>query len=96
MKLINAELVLTMLKAFKDEKYGNPHFMNGIATVIELIEDMPEAVVRCEDCLYNYGNAEDCEYNQNDIVCTYFDTDGMDASGFCSYGERRTDETKRN
>ena len=48
--------------------------------------------VRCKDCQYNYGNAEGREYNPNDIVCTYFNTDGMDASDYCSYGERRTDE----
>ena len=92
MKLIDSDKILEALGMFTDEKCGNPHFMNGIATVLELIEDMPEAVVRCEDCLYNYGNAEDCEYNQNDIVCTYFDTDGLDASDFCSYGERRSDD----
>ena len=52
-------------------------------------------LVRCGDCRYsryNYGNAEDREYNPNDIVCTYFDTDEMDASDYCSYGERRSDE----
>ena len=50
-----------------------------------------DEIVRCRDCRYNYGNAEGREYNQNDIVCTYFDTDGMDASDYCSYGERRNE-----
>ena len=51
-------------------------------------------IVRCEDCRYNYGNAEGREYNPNDIVCTYFETDGMDASDYCSYGERKTAESE--
>ena len=58
----------------------------------EIIDAVP--VVRCKDCRYNYGNAEDCEYNPNDIVCTYFDTDGMDASDYCSCGERKAAESE--
>ena len=50
MKLINAELVLTMLKAFKDKEHGDPHFLNGIETAREIIEGMPEAIVRGGDC----------------------------------------------
>ena len=55
-------------------------------------EDRDSEIVRCKDCRYNYGNAEDREYNPNDIVCTYFETDGMDASDYCSYGERVSDD----
>ena len=54
-------------------------------------EDRDSEIVRCKGCRYNYGNAEGREYNQNDIVCTYFDTDGMDASDYCSCGERRNE-----
>lgn len=46
-------------------------------------------IVRCVDCKYNYGIANKCEFNPHDIVCTYFETDGMDANDFCSYAERR-------
>ena len=53
-----------------------------------------DELVRCGDCRYNYGNAEGREYNPNDIVCTYFDTDGMDASDYCSHGERKTAESE--
>ena len=59
----------------------------------EIIDAVP--VVRCVDCKYNYGNAEGREYNPNDIICTYFDTDGMDASDYCSYGERSEDGVDR-
>lgn len=87
MKLIYAELVLTMLKAFKDEKYGNPHFMNGIATACELIEDMPEAVVLCGKCRWHYDR-------DNDIVCGN-SGDVVQTDDYCSYGERREDGVDR-
>lgn len=45
-------------------------------------------VVRCKDCKYNYGLTHGGEFNPDDIVCTYFDTDGMRYCDFCSYGER--------
>lgn len=82
MKLIYAELVLAMLKAFKDKKYGNPHFMNGIATVMELIEDMPEAVVRCKDCAIS----------QHDELFGRWYCNGREVKpgDYCSYGERGT------
>ena len=86
MKLIYAEMVLAMLEAFKDEKYGDPHFMNGIATVRELIEDMPEAVVRCKDCKWrdDYG----CALRIVD------ESDKPNDNDFCSFGERQSDETE--
>ena len=84
MKLIYAEMVLAMLEAFKDEKYGNPHFMNGIATVRELIEDMPEAVVRCKDCAIA----------QHDELFGQWYCNGKEVKpdGYCSDGERISDE----
>ena len=86
MKLIYAEMVLAMLEAFKDEKYGNPHFMNGIATVRELIEDMPEAVVRCGDCMmFDLDGADEGEG-----WCWWHDTI-IKLNDYCSYGERRSD-----
>ena len=50
------------------------------------VEEMQ--IVRCEDCKYNYGLTHGGEFNPEDIVCTYFDTDGMQCYDFCSYGER--------
>ena len=89
MKLIYAEMVLAMLEAFKDEKYGDPHFMNGIATVRELIEDVPEAVVRCRDCKYIGPLSPPDDYNActHNRAMVYAPVDG-----FCCWGERRTDE----
>ena len=86
MKLIDSDKILEALGMFTDEKYGNPHFMNGIATVLELIEDMPEAVVRCKDCAIA----------QHDELFGQWYCNGKEVKpdGFCSHGERRTDEAQ--
>lgn len=58
------------------------------ATVRRAIRKAPEAVVRCEDCLYSrriYGHL-DCIYG----IC-YRNT-ANDAAMFCSYGQRREDK----
>lgn len=48
------------------------------------------SVVRCKDCKHKV-TTEDGEYNPHDIVCAYWDSDGLEETDFCSYGERRTD-----
>ncbi len=45
-------------------------------------------VVRCKDCMYKAGT-EDGEYNPEDIVCTYWMSDGLNEDDYCSYGERK-------
>ena len=51
----------------------------------ELVE-----VVRCKDCKHKV-TTEDGEYNPRDIVCDYWESDGLEETDFCSYGERRTE-----
>ena len=53
-------------------------------------------VVRCKDCRLNVANMEKdgfdiTDYSGEDIVCSYFMTDGMLPDDFCSYGERKND-----
>ena len=48
-------------------------------------------VVRCKDCRFNVNNMErdgydTTDYSGEDIVCSYFMTDGMLPTDFCSYG----------
>lgn len=50
MKLIDADKILEALGVFTDEKHGDPHFLKGIETAREIIEGMPEAIVRGGDC----------------------------------------------
>lgn len=52
------------------------------------------AVVRCKDCKFNVANMEkdplDCtDYSGDDIVCSYFLTDGLDPNDYCSRGKRK-------
>ncbi len=49
-------------------------------------------VVRCKDCKFNVANMEKdpldiTDYSGDDIVCSYFMTDGLDPNDYCSYGE---------
>ena len=51
-------------------------------------------VVRCKDCRFNVSNMEKdgydiTDYSGEDIVCSYFMTDGMLPNDFCSYGEKK-------
>lgn len=55
-------------------------------------EDTVE-VVRCKDCKFNVANMEKdpldiTDYSGDDIVCSYFMTDGLDPTDFCSYGAK--------
>ena len=54
------------------------------------------AVVRCKDCKFNVANMEKDEmcindYSGEDIVCSYFMTDGLEPKDYCSRGERRSE-----
>ena len=50
-------------------------------------------VVRCKDCKFNVANMEKdpldiTDYSGDDIVCSYFMTDGFDPNDYCSQGKR--------
>lgn len=54
--------------------------------------DMVE-VVRCKYCKFNVANMEKdpldiTDYSGDDIVCSYFMTDGLDPNDYCSQGKR--------
>jgi hypothetical protein len=55
-------------------------------------ENTVEAV-RCKDCKFNVSNMEKdpldiTDYSGDDIVCSYFLTDGLEPTDFCSRGEK--------
>ena len=59
-------------------------------------EDTVE-VVRCKDCKFNVANMEKdpldiTDYSGDDIVCSYFMTDGLEPTDFCSYGAKMKGE----
>ena len=66
--------------------YAEQEFMDRLKEA-PTIDSVP--VVRCKDCKHNYGLTHGGEYCSVDIVCDYWETDGLGESDFCSYGERR-------
>lgn len=42
-------------------------------------------IVRCKDCKHGKLGCPE------DLVCDYWDSDGLDSNDFCSHGERRDD-----
>lgn len=68
-----------------DKEHANEHFIFGIESVLEYVENLPAAdvapVVRCKDCKHHY----DCGVH----FCDRLGMDCPDDSDFfCSYGER--------
>ena len=59
---------------------------------IYVIKNLPPAdaveVVRCNECIHNVGIRDNTEFYDNDIVCDYWESDGLYSTDFCSYGER--------
>ena len=64
-----------------------------IEQIVDILNSMPSAqpdIIRCKEWKYR-GETEDGEYNPEDIVCTYWMSDGLSETDYCSYAERRTD-----
>ena len=63
----------------------------GVAECLAIVRCAPTVdaveVCRCKDCKYCVLTV-DGEYNPQDIVCEWWQTDGLKATAFCSYGER--------
>ena len=96
-KYINAdELKVTLLNLADGTKEWGEGVQIGFNSCINALDIMPAAdvveVVRCKDCKYNYGIANNCEYAKDDIVCCYWESDGLHSDDFCSKGERKETE----
>ena len=55
-------------------------------------EQEPIDLVRCAECKHNVGLRDGREFWEEDITCDYWESDGLTADDFCSYGERREDD----
>lgn len=68
--------------------------LTGYEIIVSVLKEwwdkMDDSVVlvRCKDCKHKC-ETEDGEYNPHDIVCDYWDSDGLEESDYCSYGERK-------
>ena len=87
---ISRRAVLDKFEPWLKVKDYNDGELNMLKAILYEIRFMPSARsenVCCKDCKYNYGLTHGGEFNPDDIVCTFFDTDGMQYCDFCSYGE---------
>ena len=88
MRLIDADA----LKKKICQRY--PHFIDRLALseVFGAIKNAPSIdavpVIRCKECKYRC-ETEDGEYNPEDIVCTYWMSDGLNENDYCSAGGRK-------
>lgn len=93
----------TSLQTNNDKTWEiNKPYFKGLAWARALVIEQPTADVvevpcRCLECRFNVSNMEKdgfdiTDYSGEDIVCSYFMTDGMLPTDYCSYGERRTDD----
>lgn len=85
MKLIDAGKLLEALGVFKDKEHGDQHFLNGIETAREIVEEMSEAVVRCRYCAKSKPDE-----NDESVWLWCRRVHGLTRKNdFCPYGERR-------
>lgn len=75
-----AEFQVDKYELYKALQYDRGQYEKGYA-------DRDHEIVRCKDCKFNYGNANGVSSNSQDIICTYFETDGMTNDDYCSRGE---------
>lgn len=70
--LIAAEVTKAVVLDLRDEK------------ITPTVDAVP--VVRCKNCKYKV-TTRDGEWNPEDVVCTYWATDGLCAEDYCSQGK---------
>ena len=95
-RLIDADALTNKLRIIS---YPYPNgLMSEPGVLLKDIEKTPTAdavpVIRCKDCIHNVSNRITdplCinDYSGDDIVCDYFETDGMEPDDYCSYAERK-------
>lgn len=58
---------------------------------VQKFEQLPSAqpeIIRCKECKHNVGVRDNTGFYEYDIVCDYWESDGLYSTDFCSYGER--------
>lgn len=82
---IDKRKIIEALSIFNDKEHGNPHFLNGIKTAIEVVENFSEEIVQCKDCIYSQ------QFTVPTLAtgichCDYFMRSVGDGYGFCKWG----------
>ena len=97
MRLIDADDFKDWIENWKKicDYYHSPEKAADIpfSELYSIFDKMPtieaEPVIHCRDCMHRVYT-EDGESYDLDIVCDYWETDGLYADDFCSAGQRRT------
>ena len=82
MRLIDADALCRYANNMKDKTIDANDIMRFPAVEAE-------PIIHCRDCKHRVYT-EDGESYDLDIVCDYWETDGLYADDFCSAGQRRT------
>jgi hypothetical protein len=92
--MVNADELAAALRA--DEIFSVPKDYWKSAFGVPIVD--AEVVVRCRDCKYCSPGLtrEERSIPYADLVCAYWDSDGLDANDFCSHGERKGESERRN
>lgn len=69
---------------YSEEWQGNEQLAKAHHMAIQALEQEP---ICCKDCKYKVVT-DDGEYNPQDIVCSYWASDGLEEEDYCSYGEQ--------
>jgi hypothetical protein len=94
-RYIDADLLLERIYPYNG--VDKSKYAINAKAVFEAIRKSPTAdvveVVRCKDCKFNVANMEKdpldiTDYSGDDIVCSYFMTDGLEPADFCSHGAK--------
>ena len=100
-KYIDKEPLVQEIKEFKQAvQSANTDYLTGYLSALSVAQGMIAKqdiadvvqVVRCRECIQNYGltqQSEEVPYNKNDIVCCFWNTDGLEADDYCSKGQRK-------
>lgn len=104
MRMVDADNVLKALGIFNDREHGDPHFLNGIETAREIVEQAPtvdaEPVVRCRDCRHKkLDGPSACKSIVNEFYCDeklewryQYEGEPDILDWFCADGEAKTNE----
>ena len=95
-RFVDSEKLKSILKGIKIKGVGaeilnfndGVEYARDVINIIDLSTADSVEIVRCKDCKYNYGIANNCEYAKDDIVCCYWESDGLHSDDFCSKGEK--------
>lgn len=68
---------------YEDIKNSNTIFREDEISCYEAVQN-GTPLKTCGTCGFNYGIMTNTEFNPNDIVCAYWESDGLESNDYCS------------